>query len=249
MNDIAVVEAFHASAVVTQVDIGQRLYEAFLAGRSVNTKEAYARDMTAFARYLTVNDARSALQRLLSLGHGEANGLLLLFRAHMVDEGLTPSTINRRLSAVKSAVKLGRTLGLTTWVPEVDGLKCQSYRDTTGPGLSGTKSMLLTARGQNAIAAARDAVIIRLFFDLALRRAEVVGMDVDDVDFAARRIWFLGKGRTQKEWRTLPDKTLASLQAYPSRRLLSARVSAFLDYLKEAFPKGTPEELATYITA
>jgi DNA-binding transcriptional LysR family regulator len=34
---------------------------------------------------------------------------------------------------------------------------------------------------------------------------------------------------------------------YPSRRLLSARVSAFLDFLKEAFPNGTPEELATYI--
>lgn len=31
---------------------------------------------------------------------------------------------------------------------------------------------------------------------------------------------------------------------YPSRRLLSARVSALLGCLKEAFPEGTPEELA-----
>ena len=42
-----------------------------------------------------------------------------------------------------------------------------------------------------------------------------------------------------------PEITLWTL--YPSRRLLSARVSAFLDYLKEAFPKGAPEELAAYI--
>ncbi|PYE88239.1 LysR family transcriptional regulator [Phyllobacterium leguminum] len=42
-----------------------------------------------------------------------------------------------------------------------------------------------------------------------------------------------------------PPITLWAL--YPSRRLLSARVSAFLDYLKQAFPKGTPEELAGYI--
>lgn len=34
---------------------------------------------------------------------------------------------------------------------------------------------------------------------------------------------------------------------YPSRRLLSTRVSAFLDYLREAFPRGTPEELAAYV--
>lgn len=35
----------------------------------------------------------------------------------------------------------------------------------------------------------------------------------------------------------------------PSRRLLNARVSAFLAHLKEAFPEGTPEELATYLSA
>jgi DNA-binding transcriptional LysR family regulator len=42
-----------------------------------------------------------------------------------------------------------------------------------------------------------------------------------------------------------PDVSLWTL--YPSRRLLNARVSAFLDYLKEAFPKGTPDELASYV--
>lgn len=42
-----------------------------------------------------------------------------------------------------------------------------------------------------------------------------------------------------------PDIGLWAL--YPSRRLLSARVSAFLGYLAEAFPTGAPDELATYI--
>jgi DNA-binding transcriptional LysR family regulator len=42
-----------------------------------------------------------------------------------------------------------------------------------------------------------------------------------------------------------PEITLWTL--YPSRRLLSARVSAFLDYLKVAFPMGTPDELAAYV--
>ncbi|MET0313516.1 MAG: LysR substrate-binding domain-containing protein [Hansschlegelia sp.] len=42
-----------------------------------------------------------------------------------------------------------------------------------------------------------------------------------------------------------PDIALWTL--YPSRRLLSARVSAFLDYLKTAFPTGAPHELAAYV--
>jgi DNA-binding transcriptional LysR family regulator len=45
----------------------------------------------------------------------------------------------------------------------------------------------------------------------------------------------------------VPEITLWTL--HPSRRLLSARVSAFVDYLKEAFPSGTPEELAAYVSA
>jgi DNA-binding transcriptional LysR family regulator len=42
-----------------------------------------------------------------------------------------------------------------------------------------------------------------------------------------------------------PEITVWTL--YPSRRLLSARVSVFLDFLKQAFPSGTPEELAAFI--
>lgn len=33
---------------------------------------------------------------------------------------------------------------------------------------------------------------------------------------------------------------------YPSRRLLSARVAAFVDFFRETFPSGTPDELAAY---
>ncbi|MCJ2139439.1 LysR family transcriptional regulator [Methylobacterium sp. E-066] len=42
-----------------------------------------------------------------------------------------------------------------------------------------------------------------------------------------------------------PDIVLWTL--YPTRRLLSARVSAFLNHLKQAFPDGTPDELASFI--
>jgi DNA-binding transcriptional LysR family regulator len=43
----------------------------------------------------------------------------------------------------------------------------------------------------------------------------------------------------------VPEIALWAL--YPSRRLLSARVSALLDYIRSAFPKGTPDELAAYL--
>jgi DNA-binding transcriptional LysR family regulator len=48
-------------------------------------------------------------------------------------------------------------------------------------------------------------------------------------------------------WGDVAGPEIALWALYPSRRLLSARVSAFLDYLKAAFPKGTPDELAAYL--
>jgi DNA-binding transcriptional LysR family regulator len=52
---------------------------------------------------------------------------------------------------------------------------------------------------------------------------------------------------TLVHWGDIDETEIALWTLYPSRRLLSARVSAFLDYLKQAFPKGTSEELAAYI--
>jgi DNA-binding transcriptional LysR family regulator len=53
---------------------------------------------------------------------------------------------------------------------------------------------------------------------------------------------------TLVDWGDLDGPEIALWALYPSRRLLSARVSAFLEYLREAFPMGTPEELAAYIS-
>jgi DNA-binding transcriptional LysR family regulator len=57
-----------------------------------------------------------------------------------------------------------------------------------------------------------------------------------DLQSGALVHWGDGKGPAIEIW-----------ALYPSRRLLSARVSAFLEFLKESFPAGTPEELAAYI--
>ncbi|MBB6563646.1 DNA-binding transcriptional LysR family regulator [Acidovorax soli] len=54
---------------------------------------------------------------------------------------------------------------------------------------------------------------------------------------------------TLVHWGDVPGPAIELWALYPSRRLLSARVSAFLEHLKAAFPKGAPEELAAYVGA
>ncbi len=50
-------------------------------------------------------------------------------------------------------------------------------------------------------------------------------------------------------WGDVEGPEIALWALYPSRRLLNARVSAFLEFLKEVFPSGGPEELAAYVGA
>ncbi|MDR5854027.1 LysR substrate-binding domain-containing protein [Caballeronia sp. LZ062] len=48
-------------------------------------------------------------------------------------------------------------------------------------------------------------------------------------------------------WGDVDGPEIALWALYPSRRLLSTRVSAFLDHIKSAFPLGTAEELAALV--
>jgi DNA-binding transcriptional LysR family regulator len=54
---------------------------------------------------------------------------------------------------------------------------------------------------------------------------------------------------TLVHWGNVEGPPITLWALYPSRRLLSTRVSAFLTFLKEAFPNGTPDELAAYVRA
>jgi len=58
----------------------------------------------------------------------------------------------------------------------------------------------------------------------------------------------LASGRLA-HWGDVEGPQIALWTLYPSRRLLSARVSAFLDHLKSAFPTGEPHELAAFVAA
>ena len=48
-------------------------------------------------------------------------------------------------------------------------------------------------------------------------------------------------------WGDVAASNIALWALYPTRRLLNARVSAFLEFLRHSFPDGTPEELAAYL--
>ena len=183
------------------------LIKAFLRGRNRKTIEAYRGDLEDFSAFLGARNIDDASKILLSKGPGEANALALAYKTHLIERGLQAATVNRRLAALRSLVKLARTLGLTLYTLQVENMKSQPYRDTRGPGKDGYKVMLEMAQKAKEPKAVRDAAILHLLYDLGLRRGEVVSLDMVDLDLTAGTLSVLGKGRTQREALTIPAET------------------------------------------
>ncbi|MEO6195528.1 MAG: hypothetical protein ABIS20_21105 [Thermoanaerobaculia bacterium] len=103
------------------------------------------------------------------------------FRGALLERGFAPATINLRLATVRSAVRLARLAG-TEWELHVQAVPAAPRRETRGPAPANVRRLGEAAAGQDsAEKATRDVALIRLLFDLGLRRGEVVTIDLADV--------------------------------------------------------------------
>ena len=131
-----------SSQALTEQDRISRLLSAFLTGRNERTIRAYGADLDDFSQYLGAANIDAASRILLSSLPGDTNAMVLGYRSHLVARELSPATINRRLAALRSLVKLGRTLGVISWTLDFSNLKAQAYRDTKGPGRPAVRMMM-----------------------------------------------------------------------------------------------------------
>jgi integrase/recombinase XerC len=185
--------------------------------RSPNTKRAYAYDLTAFFKASYGEEAAPELvSRFLALDTHQMARRILMYKAQLIDSGLTEATVNRRMSAILSLVKYARRIGATSANPkdQIDMERVQAYRDTRG--ISMADAQLLLAQPNRATRKGkRDFALLLLLLENALRRSEVVGLTVGDCDLDGRAIWIHGKGKgTQRERVTLSANSVEAIRTY-----------------------------------
>lgn len=224
-NGISLIKSGHVSGknqssnLPNNVDFDQseleELLGAFLSSKKEKTLRAYRQDLQSFCEFANVGSFEEAASMLMSQGHGKANLLGIKYKDYLQQTGLSPATINRRLSALRSLVSLAQTIGLVDWEMQVPNCKSQAFRDTRGVGLNGFRRILDLAKAQrNERKAARDTCILRLLFDLALRRSEVASLDYEDVDLQSKRLMLMGKGKLEKSPLTLPQPTMNAIEEW-----------------------------------
>jgi len=190
------------------------LMRQFLSGKSERTILAYRQDLEDFWAFVGATSVNEAARSLLALSLGEANSVALAYRTHLLDRRLKPATVNRRLASLRSLVTLARTLGMVTWTLEVKNERRTPYKDTRGPGTHAFREMLALLAERGNRKAIRDRAILRLLFDLALRRGEVAALDLQDLDLQQATLLVLGKGHREKLSLTLAEPTRQALAGW-----------------------------------
>jgi integrase len=126
-------------------------------------------------------------------------------RAELLRRGKAPSTINATLAALRGVVRTAFGLGL---VPADAVLRLDHVKLVRGTALPAGRSLtpgeisklLRVCRQDSTGAGSRDGAMITVMAFVGLRRAEVVGLTMDDVDRRRGRLLVRsGKGGRQRE--------------------------------------------------
>lgn len=196
----------------------------WLAQVAPSSARSYRTALADFARLLAV-DVDRAVAELFS-GPQQAAVLAQRWRANMLERQLAPKTINARLAALRSLVRYAAEgLLAISWRLMIRDVRAEKMRDTRGPGTGGFSRLHAAAR-EDGPASARDSAIVRLLYSMALRRAEVAGLDLAHVEAAGpelaaakgARLLVLAKGRREREGLTMPSLVRHDLSVWIAER-------------------------------
>ena len=212
VSEITIVS--HSNAITTDVAIipTDDLWAEFLKLQlSDDTKETYAAAISNFFQFANPEiEIDRAIGWFLKLRQEEAIWIALKYKAQLQVDDFAPSTINVRLSAMKSLVNYARKLGQCGFnLVDVKGVKAETYRDTSGVSPEVFK-LIIDTLDRATVMGKRDYAILRLLWDNALRRFEVAGVSIGD--YREGKLWIKGKGRMQRESVDLSAKSIAAIE-------------------------------------
>ncbi|MDO8736120.1 MAG: tyrosine-type recombinase/integrase [Thermoleophilia bacterium] len=188
------------------------LVRVFVGGLTPATRKLYLYSLESFRKWSGCSDLHEVATRLCRLSGVEAN--LLVLKYHESLSGRPPSTVNALTQGIRSLVKLARMLGLITWSLEVQQVKVERYRDTRGPGTRVMRQLLDETGAETTPAGRRNLALLRVMHDLALRRASVASLDLENWERESRCLWVLTKGRAQRRKKDLPEQTQRALEEW-----------------------------------
>jgi integrase/recombinase XerC len=231
----SIIKASTPSTLATSTAPTQRVLDSFFKALTPRTQQAYREALLQFAKWaaeaanLELSDSEdrdlAAVSALVfSWDALNAHTHVTEYVAWLQGRGLAPGTINHRLSALKSLLRLGRVLGIVSWALDVKGVKAGGVRDVRGPDLETVKRILAEEKSR---ASSRDYAILVLLFERGLRSIEVRELRLEHLKLGVQvgSILVRGKGKAGLTPLTISTNAVEAL----ARWLVQRRVNENCD--------------------
>ena len=197
-------------------------------GLSLNTLEAYRRDITKFTDYLSQNEKTIT---------GFIRSDITSFLNHLRDSGNQANTLARNIAALRGLCKFMLLEGLITEDPIENLSTPKGWKRI--PRVIGTDEVSdLLKKPEGKKLSLRDRAILEIIYSSGLRASEAINIKMGDINFEAGFITIIGKGSKE---RVVPinEPTLITIKKYieESRpEILKHRNSQFLFLAKGGKP-------------
>ena len=182
---------------------------------SPRTIASYRRDLVLFRQFLSGIDVE------LDLLTADRD-VVRLWVVDMMDKGQTSTTVNRKLSTLRSFYRFLRIRGITDKSP-VQGIKGPKNKKPLPQFVKESDMNRLlddTDLGEGFMGV-RNKTVIAVFYETGMRMAELIGLDDRDIDFGTRTIKVTGK-RDKQRFIPFGKELEECLRVY-----LDARTAAF----------------------
>jgi site-specific recombinase XerD len=191
--------------------------------RSPLTVAAYERDLMEFTAFLRETQASASLQAVKATQ-------IRQYIAHLFDaRGCDSRTVCRKLSSIRALYRFLKITGILENDPAaaIPGPSIAKKRPAPLKVDEVMKLLRTSLAGRTEAAQRRDNAIMELFYASGMRRAELAGIRLADVDLAERTIRVTGKGN--KERLVVINRAAAeAIEAYLRVRPRSADSALFL---------------------
>jgi len=186
-------------------------YQKYELNRSEHTIKGYGEDLRAFEAYFKNLDDQLSWESVDS-------DVIRNWMESMMDKGNTATSINRRLSALRSLYRFALSRGLVEKDPAhlVTGPK----RSKPIPQFvreSEMNQLIDHVEWKDTFEDVEARTIVMTFYETGVRVSELIGLDDNAIDFVNKQLLVTGK---RKKQRIIPfgEELEAALHAYMARR-------------------------------
>ena len=211
---------------------------------SAHTITSYKTDLEQFRKYLL-------FQYEISEPETARSPMLRSWIVSLMEEGLNPVSINRKIASLRSFYSFLRKKGLITADPTkiLSALKTRKKL----PAYIEEKSMEVLFDSEMFPEDAegfRDRVIMELLYGSGIRLSELVGLEVSDLDLTAKTIRVFGK-RAKERMIPISSSLAMTLGKYLTERapVEETNILILTDNGKPAYPVFIQRTVKKYLTA